>query len=125
MSPKPSESGRTVVLEVRRKRTTCTTAPRAETKVLLGVMLTPYAETRLSAPYLSASAENPVLADLWLRTLREKILELSQVADAHPIAEESWLFGHEIRELTLDDASLRILFRIGKASLQVLDVYPR
>lgn len=86
----------------------------------LPVTLTPHAQERMHAAYLIASTENRPAADLWLRTMRGKIAGLA--GGDHPVAPESRLFGMELRELVLSDLALRILFRIEKASVQVLDV---
>ena len=100
--------------------------PPSETLLppLRPVTLMPQAGDRLRTAYLSTSVENPTQADPWLSTARQKILALGQDAESHPIARESKLFRHEIREMVLEEISMRILFRIEKASIQVLDVQP-
>lgn len=86
------------------------------------VTLTAHAEKRLHTSYLIARAENRADADLWTRTVRDKIVGLDKAAEGYPVAPESRLFGQDIRELVLSDIALRVLYRIDKASVQVLDV---
>ncbi len=52
--------------------------------------------------------------------MRDKIAGLA--GGDHQVAPESRLFGIELRELVLSELALRILFRIEKASVQVLDI---
>lgn len=106
---------KTLVVTLTRKRGVSAPDPAP-----LPVTLTPHAQERLRAAYLIASTENRPAADLWLRTMRDKIAGLA--GGDHPVAPESRLFGMELRELVLSEFALRILFRIEKASVQVLDL---
>lgn len=93
-----------------------------KTQPRVSVVLTPHAQGNLRAAHTSTKAGNPVQAAAWLNSVREKILGLSANPEEHPVAPETRLFGHEIREAMLDAPPARILFRIEKAPVQVLDV---
>lgn len=110
----------TKVLRVTIKRRRDASTP--DSKPPISVMVTPYAEKRLRTVYQGALAENQADANLWSRTVRDAIARLEKTASNYPVARESRLLGLELRELALRDLALRILFRIEKASIQVLDV---
>lgn len=94
-----------------------------KTQPRMSVVLTPHAQESLRTVYTSAKAESPALAAAWLNSIHEIILGLSVTSEECPVAPEARLFGHEIREAMLDAPPARILFRIEKASIQVLDVH--
>ena len=86
------------------------------------VVLAPQAQESVCAAYMPIKAESPARSTSWLNSIRKTILDLGDKAVEHPVAPETRLFSQEIREVALDDPALRILFRIGKTSIQVLDV---
>lgn len=121
MSQHPRQPNRQIVMEVRRKQTIHQTLERSPAAPAQApVALTPHAQDQLRAAHLTASAENRAAADLWLRSVRDEILGLA-VGD-HPVAPESRLFGLAFYELVLSELALRILFRIEKGAIQVLDI---
>jgi prevent-host-death family protein len=91
----------------------------------MSVVFTPQAQESMRIAYTSANVQGPAQATSWLDTNREKIrLALAKNPAEHPVAPETRLFGIEIREVTLEVPPARILFRIEKALVQVLDVQP-
>ena len=63
------------------------------------VIITPFAAANIREAHAWLTARNPEHADRWLAAIREEILGLETLPEAHPVAAESAAFDAEIRQL--------------------------
>ena len=89
----------------------------------LPVIITPNAADDLASSWVWLRDRNPPAADEWLTGIRETILALGAMPDAHPIAPESRDFDQPIRRALYGRATrLRIYFAVIDGAVQVLHV---
>lgn len=89
----------------------------------LPVIITPNAADDLTASWTYLRAHNPRAADEWLAGVRETILGLGTLPDAHPIAPESQDFDLPIRRALYGKATRwRIYYAVIDEAVQVLHV---
>jgi len=89
----------------------------------LPVIITPNAADDLAAPWVCLRDRNPPAADEWPAGIRETILALGAMLDAHPIAPESRDFDQPIRRALYGKATRwRIYFAVIDRAVQVLHV---
>ena len=89
----------------------------------LPVIITPNAADDLAASWVWLRDRNPPAADEWLTGIRETILALGAMPDAHPIAPESRDFDQPIRRALYGKATRwRTYFAIIDGAVQVLHV---
>lgn len=89
----------------------------------LPVIITPNAADDLTASWKYLRDRNPRAADEWLTGIRDTILALGAIPDAHPIAPESREFDLPIRRALYGTATRwRIYYAVIDGSVQVLHV---
>lgn len=89
----------------------------------LPVIITPNAADDLKASWNYLRDRNPRAADEWLAGMRETILALSMIPEAHPIAPEAREFDQPIRRALYGKATRwRIYFSVIDGAVQVLHV---
>ena len=89
----------------------------------LPVIITPNAADDLKASWNYLRDRNPTAADEWLAGMRETILALGMIPEAHPIAPEAREFDQPIRRALYGKATRwRIYFAVIDGAVQVLHV---
>ena len=89
----------------------------------LPVIITPNAADDLKASWNYLRDRNPRAADEWLTGMRETILALGLIPEAHPIAPEAREFDQPIRRALYGKATRwRIYFAVIDGAVQVLHV---
>ncbi len=89
----------------------------------LPVIITPNAADDLKASWNYLRDRNPRAADEWLAGMRETILALGMIPEAHPIAPEAREFDQPIRRALYGKATRwRIYFAVIDGAVQVLHV---
>ena len=89
----------------------------------LPVIITPNAADDLKASWNYLRDRNPRAADEWLVGMRETILALGMIPEAHPIAPEAREFDQPIRRALYGKATRwRIYFAVIDGAVQVLHV---
>ena len=89
----------------------------------LPVIITPNAADDLTASWTYLRDHNPRAADEWLAGIRETILALGAMPDAHPIAPEAREFDPPIRRALYGKAICwRIYYAVIDGSVRVLHV---
>lgn len=89
----------------------------------LPVIITPNAADDLKASWNYLRDRNPRAADEWLTGMRETILALGMIPEAHPIAPEAREFDQPIRRALYGKATRwRIYFAVIDGAVQVLHV---
>ena len=89
----------------------------------LPVIITPDAADDLTASWTRLHARNPRAADEWLAGIRNKILALGAMPEAHPIAPESQAFDLPIRRALYGRTTRwRIYYAVIDGAVQVLHV---
>ncbi|MBP6655156.1 MAG: type II toxin-antitoxin system RelE/ParE family toxin [Propionivibrio sp.] len=89
----------------------------------LPVFITPNAADDLTASWTYLRDHNPRAADEWLTGIRETILGLGSMPDAHPIAPESQNFDLPIRRALYGKATRwRIYYAVIDEAVQILHV---
>ena len=89
----------------------------------LPVIITPNEADDLTASWVWLRDRNPRAADQWLAGIRETILGLGMLADAHPIAPESQDFDIPIRRTLYGKATRwRIYYAVIDEAVQILHV---
>ena len=87
------------------------------------VVITPHAEVDIRKAHDWLKSENPVYAAKWLAGIRDGIVGLETLPEAHAIAPESVAFNQEIRHLLFGRGTpWRIFFTIQGSTVQVLHV---
>ncbi len=87
------------------------------------VVITPHAEDDIRKAHDWLKLENPVYAAKWLAGIRDRIVGLETLPEAHAIASESVAFNQEIRHLLFGRGTpWRIFFTIQGSTVQVLHV---
>ncbi len=88
---------------------------------LLPVIITPNAADDLTASWIWLRVRNPRAADEWLAGIREMILALGTMPEAHPIAPESQTFDLAIRRALYGRTTRwRIYYAVIDGSVKVL-----
>ena len=89
----------------------------------LAVIITPNAADDPTAAWVGLRERNPSAADEWLSGIRETILALGVMPEAHPIAPESQAFDIPIRRALYGRATRwRIYYAVVDEAIQVLHV---
>ncbi|MFY9238692.1 MAG: type II toxin-antitoxin system RelE/ParE family toxin [Roseovarius sp.] len=89
----------------------------------LPVIITPNAADDLKASWNYLRDRNPRAADEWLAGMRETILALGMIPEAHAIAPEAREFDQPIRRALYGKATRwRIYFAVIDGAVQVLHV---
>jgi toxin ParE1/3/4 len=89
----------------------------------LPVIISPNAADDLTASWVWLRDRNPRAADEWLAGIRDTILALGVMPDAHPIAPESRDFDLPIRRALYGKATRwRIYYAVIDGAVQVLHV---
>ena len=89
----------------------------------LPVIITPNAADDLKASWNYLRDRNPRAADEWLAGMRETILALGMIPEAHPIAPEARELDQPIRRALYGKATRwRIYFSVIDGAVQVLHV---
>ncbi len=89
----------------------------------LPVIITPNAADDLTASWVWLRERNPRAADAWLSGIREMILALGHMPEAHPVAPESQAFDQTIRRALYGHATRwRIYYVVTQEAVQVLHV---
>jgi len=89
----------------------------------LPVIITPNAADDLTASWNWLRDRNPMAADEWLAGIRDTILALGAMPEAHPISLESEAFDVLIRRALYGKATRwRIYYAVIDGSVQVLHV---
>ena len=87
------------------------------------VIITPNAADDLTASWNYLRERNPRAADEWLAGIRDTILALGAMPDAHPIAEETREFDLPIRRALYGKSTRwRIYYAVIEGAVQVLHV---
>jgi len=89
----------------------------------LPVFITPNAADDLTTSWKWLQESNPRAADEWLSGVRETILSLGAMPEAHPVAPESQAFGLPIRRVLYGrSVRWRIYYAFIDGAVQVLHV---
>jgi len=89
----------------------------------LPVIITPNAADDLTTSWKWLQERNPRAADEWLSGVRETILSLGAMPEAHPVAPESQAFGLPIRRVIYGRSTRwRIYYAVIDGAVQVLHV---
>lgn len=89
----------------------------------LPVIITPKAAEDLTTYWIWLRDRNPRAADEWLAGIRDTILALGAMPDAHPIPPEAREFDLPVRRALYDKATRwRIYHAVIDGSVQVLHV---
>ena len=89
----------------------------------LPVIITPNAADDLTNSWTWLRDRNPRAADEWLSGVRETILSLGAMPEAHPVAPESQAFGLPIRRVIYGRSTRwRIYYAVIDGAVQVLHV---
>jgi len=89
----------------------------------LPVIITPNAADDLTTSWTWLRDRNPGAADEWLSGVRETILSLGAMPEAHPFAPESQAFGLPIRRVLYGrSVRWRIYYAVIDGAVQVLHV---
>ena len=89
----------------------------------LPVIITPNAADDLSASWAWLRERNPRAAEDWLTGIRETILGLGVMPEAHPIASEAREFDLPVRRALYGKATRwRIYYAVTNGAVQILHV---
>jgi len=89
----------------------------------LPVIITPNAADDLTASWVRLRDRNPRAADEWLAGIRDTILGLGAMPEAHPIAPESQAFDLAVRRALYGRTTRwRIYYAVIDGAVQVLHV---
>lgn len=89
----------------------------------LPVIITPNAADDLTASWTWLRDRNPRAAEDWLAGIRETILSLGTMPEAHPIAPEAREFDQQIRRALYGKATRwRIYYAVINEAVRVLHV---
>ena len=89
----------------------------------LPVIITPNAADNLTASRIWLRDRNPKAAEDWLAGIREAILSLGTMPEAHPVAPEAREFDQPIRRALYGKATRwRIYYAVIDGTVQVLHV---
>lgn len=87
------------------------------------VILTPRAAEDIRQAYHWYQEETPVFARQWLAAMRDAILALETLPEAHPLARENVVIGGQVRQLLVGKGrQWRVFFIIDADAVQVLHV---
>ena len=87
------------------------------------VIIAPFAAANIREAHAWLCARNPGYADRWLAAVRDKILSLDTLPEAHPVAAESDAFDLEIRQLLVGRGTpWKVFFTVQGSMVQVLHV---
>lgn len=90
---------------------------------VLPVIITPNAADGLTASWTWLRDRNPRASEDWLAGIRETILSLGKMPEAHPIAPEAREFDQQIRRALYGKATRwRIYYAVINGAVQVLHV---
>lgn len=89
----------------------------------LPVIITPNAADDLTASWIWLRDRNPRAADEWLAGIRNMILDLGAMSEAHPIAQESKAFDLPIRRALYGRGTRwRVYYAVIDGAVQVLHI---
>ena len=87
------------------------------------VIITPFAAANIREAHAWLTARNPEHADRWLAAIREQILSLDTLPEAHPVAAESEAFDTEIRQLLVGTGTpWKVFFTVQESMVHVLHI---
>lgn len=89
----------------------------------LPVIITPQAADDLTSSWIWLQDRNPKAAEMWLSGIRETILAVGTMPEAHPIAPEARVFDLPVRRVLYGRSTRwRIYYAVIDGAVQVLHV---
>ena len=87
------------------------------------VIVTPLAAANIREAHAWLSTRNPDYADRWLAAVRDKILSLDTLPEAHPLAAESEAFDVDIRQVLVGTGTpWKVFFTVKGRTVHVLHI---